>query len=65
MMIKMRFAGQGIDKTTGSVVKWNKGDVVSGEFDDLLPDTFSTQIDAQSVIHPKPRPITRKSRGKR
>ena len=62
MKIRMRFTGQARDKKTGKVKTWGKGDVVEGEFDDLLPDTFRP---VNTMAEKAKRPVTRRRRATR
>lgn len=62
MKMRMRFTGQARDKTTGKIKKWRKGDVVEGEFDDLLPDTFRP---VNTMAENAKRPATRRRRATR
>lgn len=62
---KMRFTGQDVDKTTGKVKKWRRGDLVEGEFDNLLPDTFK-MVSSNTMASGKPKPVTKtRRRGRR
>jgi hypothetical protein len=62
MLLKMRFTGQGIDKQTGNLVRWNKGDVIKGEFDGLLPDTYAIATEGNAMARPEPKPIATRRR---
>jgi hypothetical protein len=63
MIYKMRFSGEGTDTKTGKQVSWKKGDIVEGEFEGLLPDTYTTAIIANTLAKatPPPRTTRRKS----
>lgn len=57
MKYKMRFSGQSFCHKDKRVKKWKSGDVVEGEFHDLLNDTYRP---ANTMISSDKRPITTK-----
>lgn len=61
---KMRFDGQAHDAKTNEVKRWRNGDVITGEFSDLLPDTYLIVKQAPEV-KPQPRPVTTKRKATR
>lgn len=61
---KMRFSGEGFCKAEKKKKKWNAGDVVEGEFDGLLDDTYRP-FTGNTLASGKDRPVTTKRHSER
>jgi hypothetical protein len=64
MKKRMRFTGSGFCQKDKVNKSWKAGDWVDGEFEGLLPDTYSLK-EANTMMFSKPRPITRQRKSKR
>jgi hypothetical protein len=64
MKKRMRFTGSGFCQKDKVIKSWKAGDWVDGEFEGLLPDTYSLK-EANTMMFSKPRPITRQRKSKR
>jgi hypothetical protein len=54
---RMRFSGRAFCSSEKRYKHWNKGQILKGEFDSLLPDTF-VMNPQDTMAESKPRPIT-------
>lgn len=60
----MKFAGELRCKDTGKLIKWNKGDVIDGVYEEFLPDTYDI-VKETTTAKPKAKPATTKAKGTR
>ena len=61
---KMKFNGRAFCKAEKKHKQFKRGEPIKGEFDGLLPDTY-TILKSDTKATPKQKPATKKAKGER